>query len=113
MLTLSGALDHVVSWSNFSLQHKKSENYARFVVKFFQAFTGCHFNYMLVLCGCCLLWLLSYKQQSLAYSNMFYLLWSHVEYSIVFFITPITCLSKKTGTYSDDLSNFLMNTNTK
>ena len=31
------------------------------------------------------LWLLSYKQQCLAYSNMCYLLWSHVEYSIVFF----------------------------
>ena len=32
------------------------------------------------------LWLLSYKQQSLAHSNMRDLLWSHVEYEIVFFI---------------------------
>ena len=31
--------------------------------------------------------LLSYKQQSLAYFNICYLLWSHVEYGIVLFIT--------------------------
>ena len=33
------------------------------------------------------LWLLNYKQQSPTYSNMCYLLWSHVESRIVFFIT--------------------------
>ena len=32
------------------------------------------------------LWLLTYKQQSLAYSKMFYLLWSHAEYRTVLFI---------------------------
>ena len=36
----------------------------------------------------CLLWLLSYKQQSLAYSNICYLLWSHVEHRIDFFSKP-------------------------
>ena len=30
------------------------------------------------------LWLLSYKQQSLAYSNMCYLLWSHIGSSFLF-----------------------------
>ena len=40
MLTLSGAPDHVVSWSDFSLQHKKVRKLNRFVVQFFQAFTG-------------------------------------------------------------------------
>ena len=30
--------------------------------------------------------MLSYKQQSPAYSNMCYLLWSHVEFRIVFFL---------------------------
>ena len=39
------------------------------------------------------MWLLSYKQQSLAYSNMCYLLWSHVEYRIVFFIIIYYCTS--------------------
>ena len=33
------------------------------------------------------LWFLSYKQQSLAYSNMCYLLWSHVECGVIFFIS--------------------------
>ena len=37
------------------------------------------------------LWILSYKQQSLAYSNMCYLFWSHVERDkIVFFIYVLT-----------------------
>ena len=40
MLTLSGVPDRVFILSNFSLQHKKSENYTGFVVQFFQAFTG-------------------------------------------------------------------------
>ena len=49
----------------------------------------CRFNNMLVLCGYCLL--LSYKQLSLAYSNICYLLWSHVEYRVVFFIIVVEC----------------------
>ena len=40
MLTLSGAHDHVVSWCDFSLQHKTGRKPTGSVVKFFQAFTG-------------------------------------------------------------------------
>ena len=40
------------------------------------------------------LWLLSYEQQSLAYSNMCYLLWSHFEYRFVFFIIIIIVLTQ-------------------
>ena len=71
--------------SQFSM--KRSENYTGFVVQFFQAFTG---FVILTTCWSSVdagpLWLLSYKKQSLAYSNMCYLLWSHVEHRIVFFI---------------------------
>ena len=40
MLTLSGAPDHVVSWSDFSPQNKKVRKLTGFVIQFFQAFTG-------------------------------------------------------------------------
>ena len=39
MLTLSGAPDRIVSWSDFSLQHKTVRKLTRSVVQFFQAFT--------------------------------------------------------------------------
>ena len=88
MRTLSGAPDHVVSWSDFSLQNKNVRKLTGFVVQFFRAFTG---FVILVTCWSSAdagpLWLLSYKEQSLAYSNMCYLLWSHVEFRIVFFLT--------------------------
>ena len=87
MLTLSGAPDRVVSWSDFSLYHKKVRKLNRILSHIFQTFTG-----FVILTTC---WssvdtgpplLLTYKQQSLAYSNVCYLLWSHGEYRIVFFI---------------------------
>ena len=88
MPTLSGAPDCVVSWSDFSLQHKESQKTKQDLsYSFFQAFTG-----FVILTTCWFSvdagpqWLLSYKQQSLAYYNMCYLLWSHVEYRIVLFI---------------------------
>ena len=40
MLTLSGARDRVVSWSDFSLQHKNVRKLTGFVIEYFQAFTG-------------------------------------------------------------------------
>ena len=40
MLTLSRAPDRVVSWSDFSLQHKNVRKLTGFVVQFFQGFTG-------------------------------------------------------------------------
>ena len=40
MLTLSGAPDRVVSWSDFSLQHQTVRNLTGSVIQFFQAFTG-------------------------------------------------------------------------
>ena len=40
MLTLSGAPDRVVSWSDFSLQHKTVRKLTGSVIQFFQAFTG-------------------------------------------------------------------------
>ena len=93
MLTLSGAIDRVVSCPDFSLQHKNVRKLTGFVVQFFSSFyTICHLNNMLVLCGCCPLWLLSCKQQSLANSNMCYLLWSQVEFRIVFFYLNIKSL---------------------
>ena len=53
MLTLSGASDRVVIWSDVSLQRKKVRKLTGFVEQFFLAFTRfCHFNYMLVLCVC-------------------------------------------------------------
>ena len=75
MLTLSGAPDRFVSWPDFLLQHKIVRKLTGFVVQFFQAFTG---FVILITCWSSMnagpLWLLSYKQQSLAYSNMCYLL---------------------------------------
>ena len=85
MLTLSGAPDCVISWSDFSLLHKIVRKLNSICRKtFFTLFRFSHFNYMLVLYVCLSLWLLNYKQQSLAYSNMCYLLWSYVGYRIVF-----------------------------
>ena len=53
MLTLSGTPDHVVSWSDFSLQHKKVGKLNRICHTISSSFYSvCHFNYMLVLCGC-------------------------------------------------------------
>ena len=40
MLTLSGAPDRVVSWSDLSLQNKTVRKVMGSVVQFFQAFTG-------------------------------------------------------------------------
>ena len=40
MLSLSGAADRVVSWSDFSLQHKTVRKLTGPVVQFFQAFRG-------------------------------------------------------------------------
>ena len=40
MLTLSRAPDRVVSWSDFSLHHKKVRTLTGFVIQFSQAFTG-------------------------------------------------------------------------
>ena len=90
IVTLSGAPDHVVSWSDFSLQHKKVRKLYRICHTIFSSF------YRICLLTTCWssvnagpLWLLSYKQQSLAFSNTCYLLWSHVEYRIVFIIIVI------------------------
>ena len=47
------------------------------------------------------LWLLSCEQQSLEYSNMCDLLWSHVEYRIVFFIYL------PTGAFPADVANLI------
>ena len=66
MLTLSGVPDRVVSWSEFSLQHKKVRKLNRICHTFFQAFTG-----FVILTtywssvDASPLWLLSYKLQSL------------------------------------------------
>ena len=52
MLILSGAPDRAVSWSDFSLLHKivRKLNICRTILSRF--YRICHFNYMLVLCGC-------------------------------------------------------------
>ena len=77
--------------SQFSI--KKVRKLNRICHTIFQAFTG-----FVILTTCwssvdaSLLCLLRYKQQSLAYSNMCYLLWSHVEYRIVFIIIIIVVL---------------------
>ena len=41
------------------------------------------------------LWLLSYEQQSLAYSNKCYLLWTHVESLLVFSITNVPTFAEE------------------
>ena len=70
MLTLSKEPDSVVSWSDLSLQHKN-------VRKLYMTCHTIFSSWSSVNAGP--LWLLSYKQQSLSYSNMYYLLSSHVE----------------------------------
>ena len=40
MLTLSGVPDRVVSWSDFSLQHKTVRKLTGSVIQFLQTFTG-------------------------------------------------------------------------
>ena len=86
MLILSGAPDLVVSWSDFSL-YKKVRKLIRICRTIFSSFYRIyHFNEMLVLLDAGPLWLLSYDQQSWAYFNVCYLLWSHAEYRIIFSI---------------------------
>ena len=117
VLTLFGAPDRVFSWSDFSLQHKKLRKLNRICRTISQAFTG-----IVILTTCWSsvddgpLWLWSYKQQSLAYCNMCYLLWSHVEYRIVFFIiglafhhNPFRSGSKKISTEYYCLINYIIN----
>ena len=70
--------------SHFSIKSQNTEQ--DFVVQFFQAYTG-----FVILTTCWSSmdagppWLFNNRQQSLANSNVYYLLWSHVEYRIVFF----------------------------
>ena len=53
MLTVSGVPGRVVSWSDFSLQHKKVRKLNRICRGIFSGFYRiCHFDNMLVLCGC-------------------------------------------------------------
>ena len=40
MLTLSGAPDCVVNWSDFSFQHTTVRKLTIYAIQFFQAFTG-------------------------------------------------------------------------
>ena len=103
MLTLSGAPDRVVSWSDFSLQHKTVRKPTGSVVQLFQAFTG-----FVILVTCCPLWLLSHKQQSLAYSNMCHLLWSYVEFRIVFFLLLPMKLCDLEGIWKTQLHGFTL-----
>ena len=52
MLSLSGALDRVVSLSDFSFQHKKVRKLYRIYRTIFSSFYRIyHFNYMLIFCG--------------------------------------------------------------
>ena len=86
MLTLCGAPDRVVSWSDFSFSHqlvrKLDTNCGTIFSRFYRT---CNLTTCWSSVHAGHLWLLSYKQQSLAYSNMCYLLRSHVEYRVVFF----------------------------
>ena len=71
MLTLSGAPNHVVSWSDFSLLHKIIRKLNRICRAIFSRFYRIfHFKCMLVFCVAGPLRLLNYIQQSLAYSDM-------------------------------------------
>ena len=52
MLILSGASDHVVSWSDFLLLHKKVRKLNRICHTIFSSFYRiCNFDYTLVLSG--------------------------------------------------------------
>ena len=85
MLTLSGAPDRVVSWSDFSLLHIKGRKLNRICHTSFQALTA--FTGFVILTTCWSSVVVEYKQPSLAYSYMCYLLSSHVEYRIIFSVT--------------------------